>query len=124
MTAQPSDVSTNSAPAPLALFVQAVSSRKAMDIVVLEIGPLTSIADYFIICSGHSNRQVSAIADYVISDLKQQGHRPLSVEGLRDGHWVLIDYGHVVIHVFFESVRGFYDLEGLWADSRRVKFEF
>ena len=109
--------------APLETFLQAVSSRKATDIVTLEIAPLTSIADYFIVCSGHSNRQVSAIADYVIADLKAQGIRPLSVEGLKEGHWVLIDYGHIVIHIFYTSVRSVYDLEGLWADARRVVCE-
>lgn len=104
----------------LETFIQAITARKAEDVVVLEIGPLTSIADYFILCSGHSNRQVIALADHVIGDLKQHGVRPLSVEGLKEGHWVLLDYGHVIIHIFYESVRGFYDLEGLWADARRV----
>jgi ribosome-associated protein len=82
---------------------------------------LTSIADVFIICSGRSNRQVTAIAEHIQTDLKTHSIRPLSIEGTQDGHWVLMDYGHVVIHVFYEPVRGFYDLEGLWSDAKRIQ---
>jgi ribosome-associated protein len=79
------------------------------------------VADTFIICSGRSNRQVSAIAEHIQWDLKQHKIIPLSVEGFKEGHWVLIDYGHVVIHVFYEPVRQFYDLEGLWVDAKRIQ---
>lgn len=106
---------------PIDQYVKAALGRKAFDIVVLDVGDLTSIADAFIICSGRSNRQVTAIADYIQRDLKNQGIRPLSAEGLREGHWVLLDYGHVVIHVFYSEVRKFYDLEGLWADAERIE---
>ena len=105
------------------LFVKVILARKAVGVVVLDVHDLTSLADYFIICSGKSNRQVSAIADHVQRELKNAGIRPLSVEGAREGHWVLLDYGYVVIHVFYEPVRQFYDLEGLWADAPRVKIE-
>jgi len=105
------------------LFVKAILARKALGLVVLDVHDLTSLADYFIICSGKSNRQVSAIADHVQRELKNAGIRPLSVEGAREGHWVLLDYGYVVIHVFYEPIRQFYDLEGLWADAPRVKIE-
>jgi ribosome-associated protein len=104
----------------LDLFVKAVLGKKAVDVVVLDVRELTSIAEVFIICSGRSNRQVSAIAEHVERDLKRHKIRPLSVEGIHEGHWVLMDYGHVIIHVFFESVRKFYDLEGLWTDARRI----
>jgi len=104
----------------LDLFVEAILGRKALDVVMLDVAGLTSLADTFIICSGRSNRQVSAIADYIRTDLKKNGLTPLSVEGLKDGHWVLMDYGHVVIHVFYDPVRSFYDLEGLWADAPRI----
>ncbi|MCG6905037.1 MAG: ribosome silencing factor [Desulfobacteraceae bacterium] len=104
-------------------FVKAILARKALGLVVLDVHDLTSLADYFIICSGKSNRQVSAIADHVQRELKNAGIRPLSVEGAREGHWVLLDYGYVVIHVFYEPIRQFYDLEGLWADAPRVKIE-
>ncbi len=105
----------------LNLFVTAVLGKKALDIVVLDVSGLTSLADTFIICSGRSNRQVTAIADYIRTDLKKKGVPPLSVEGLQEGHWVLMDYGDVVIHVFYDDVRRFYDLEGLWSDAPRIR---
>ena len=104
----------------LDLFVKAVLGRKALDVILLDVEELTSLADTFIICSGRSNRQVSAIAEFIRSDLKKSGLVPLSVEGLKEGHWVLMDYGSIVIHVFYDPVRRFYDLEGLWADARRM----
>lgn len=105
----------------LDLYVQAVLSKKAINPVILDVRGLISIADVFIICSGRSNRQVTAIAEYIQMDLKKEhGIRPLSVEGLKEGHWVLLDYGHVIIHVFYEPVRNFYDLEGLWVDAKRI----
>jgi ribosome-associated protein len=89
--------------------------------VILDVKNLTSIADAFIICSGRSNRQVAAIAELIQVELKKHGIRPLSVEGKKEGHWVLLDYGHVIMHVFYEPVRSFYDLEGLWIDAKRIK---
>ena len=105
----------------LDLYVKAILERKTIDLVVLDVRKLTSVADVFIICSGRSNRHVSAIADFIQSDLKKHGIKPLSVEGKNEGHWVLMDYGHVVIHIFYESLRNFYDLEGLWVDAKRIK---
>ncbi|MEJ2662266.1 MAG: ribosome silencing factor [Desulfobacteraceae bacterium] len=104
----------------LDLFVKAVLGKKAESVVVLDVRGLTSIADAFIICSGRSNRQVSAVADHVERALKQEGIRPLSVEGRKEGHWVLMDYGQVIIHVFYTETRTFYDLEGLWVDAKRI----
>ena len=101
-------------------FVTAVLGKKALDVVILNVGGLTSLADAFIICSGRSNRQVTAIAEYIRTTLKKEGLTPLSIEGLKEGHWVLMDYGNVVIHVFYDSVRRFYDLEGLWVDAPRI----
>jgi len=111
---------TNDLDSSLDLYVSAVLGRKAMEVVLLDVRELTSIADVFLICSGRSNRQVTAIAEFILDDLKKQGIRALSVEGLKDGHWVLLDYGHVIIHVFYEPVRKFYDLEGLWIDAKRI----
>ena len=105
----------------LDLYVKAVLGKKALNVVALDVGGLTSFADVFIICSGRSNRQVSAIADYIKSDLKKHKIKPLSVEGSKDGHWILLDYGHVIIHVFYEPMREFYDLEGLWVDAERIE---
>jgi ribosome-associated protein len=108
-------------PAPsLDLYIKAASAKKALNLVVLDVAELTSIADAFIICSGRSNRQVNAIADSIVVNLKKHKIKPLSIEGTREGHWVLLDYGHVVIHVFYEPVREFFDLEGLWVDAKRI----
>lgn len=104
----------------LDLYFEAVTGKKAMNPVVLDVRELTSVSDVFIICSGRSNRQVLAIADDIQVKLKKHGIKPLNVEGKKEGHWVLLDYGHVVIHVFYEPVRTFYDLEGLWTDAKRI----
>jgi ribosome-associated protein len=107
----------------LDLYVRAALGRKPEGLVVLDVRSLTSITDAFIICHGRSNRQVTAIAEHIIQELRAQKIRPLSVEGLKEGHWVLLDFGHVIIHIFYESIRGFYDLEGLWIDAKRIKTE-
>ena len=104
----------------LDLYIKAASEKKAKNLVVLDVADLTSIADVFIICSGQSNRQVNAIADSIVANLKKQKIKPLSVEGTGAGHWVLLDYGHVIIHVFYEPIREFFDLEGLWVDAKRI----
>ena len=104
----------------LAHYVKAVKGKKATDLVVLDVRGLTSIADFFIICSGSSNRQVMAIAEFIQIYLKKHGIKPLGIEGIKEGHWVLLDYGHVIIHVFYEPLRSFYDLEGLWTDAKRI----
>jgi ribosome-associated protein len=104
-------------------YVRAIRERKSMGIVALDVRELTSVADTFIVCSGRSNRQVSAISEHVRFALRAGGLRPLHVEGEKEGHWVLLDYGHVVIHVFYEPVRSFYDLESLWADAPRIDLE-
>ncbi len=109
--------------AELDVYVKSALGKKARNLVLLDVGHLTSLADAFLICHGTSNRQVSAIAEHIQRDLKKQGIKALSVDGLNEGHWVLMDYGHVVIHVFFESTRSFYNLEGLWSDARRIQTE-
>jgi ribosome-associated protein len=115
------DAPTTSPDPALNLYIKAVTGKKAMNPVVLDVRGLTSVSDVFIICSGRSNRQVLAIADDIQIKLKNHGIKPLSVEGKKEGHWVLLDYGHVIIHVFYEPVRTFYDLEGLWIDAKRIK---
>ena len=104
----------------LDLFIEAVLGKKADAVVALDVRGLTSIADTFIICSGRSSRQVSAIAEHVERFLKDNGIRPLSVDGRKEGHWVLMDYGDIIVHVFYEETRSFYDLEGLWLDAKRI----
>ena len=108
---------------PLELYVDAALGKKALHPVVLDVRELSSVADAFVICSGRSNRQVKAIAEHIQVELKKQGVRPLGVEGVNEGHWVLMDYDHVIIHIFYEPVRSFYDLEGLGVDAKRIKTE-
>ena len=105
------------------LYVKAVSGKKAADIKVLDLRGLSSVADIFIICSALSNRQTAAISDFIERYLKNFGIKPLSVEGKNEGQWILLDYGEVVIHVFYEPVRKFYNLEGLWSDAKRIVTE-
>ena len=105
---------------PLDLYIKAILGRKALNVVALDVAEMTSYADVFIFCSGRSNRQVTAIAEHIKTDLKQHKINPISVEGTKEGHWVLLDYGHVIIHVFYEPTREFYDLEGLWVDAKRM----
>jgi ribosome-associated protein len=101
-------------------FIETILARKAQRLVVLDVSALTSFTDYFLICSGRSNRQVTAIAEHLKQTLKQQAIAPISTDGIKEGQWALLDYGNVIIHVFYESVRDFYDLEGLWSDAARV----
>ena len=84
---------------------------------LLEIGGLTSMADYFVICSGSSERQLGAIADAVIDGLREEGERPIGREGASGTHWILIDFGSVVVHVMTPPERDFYQLERLWAEA-------
>ncbi len=107
----------------LDLYINAALGKKGIGLVVLDVRELTSIADVFVILSGRSNRQVISIADFIQSELKKQGIKPLNVEGKKEGLWVLIDYGHVIIHIFHEPVRTFYDIEGLWIDAKKIAYE-
>ena len=95
--------------------------KKARDLVVMEVRDVTSIGDYFIICAGSSDRQVQSIAQGIEENLSEAGHPPLSVEGVHRGHWVLMDFSDVIVHIFYEPVREFYDLEGLWGHAPRVE---
>jgi ribosome-associated protein len=103
------------------LLARFALEKKACDLVIMEVRELTSIADYFIICSGRSDRQVQSIAQGIEENLGPLGISPLSVEGTHRGHWVLMDFSDVIVHVFYEPVREFYDLEGLWGHAPRVE---
>jgi ribosome-associated protein len=94
--------------------------KKALDVQVLHIAPLTSIADYLVIGSAESDRQTRAIADSVVDALSRVNQRPLSREGTTSGQWVLIDFGDVVAHVFRQDARSHYALERLWSDARQI----
>jgi ribosome-associated protein len=105
------------------ICARGAADYKAQDVVVLNVTGLCSFTDYFILCSGKSSRQVQGIADRLTDDLRKQGIRALAVEGQQEGKWVLMDYGDVVIHVFYEPVRQFYDLESLWSDAEKTFWE-
>ncbi|HMF55401.1 MAG TPA: ribosome silencing factor [Pyrinomonadaceae bacterium] len=100
--------------------LRAASDKKALDIVVLDLREVASFTDYFVITTGMNQRQVQAIADDVVEQLKKEGTRAARVEGYKTAEWVLVDYGDFVVHVFEEKARRFYDLERLWRDSVRV----
>jgi ribosome-associated protein len=120
MTSKKSDPAKNDLDQRIELFVKAVAGKKAADICVLDLRGLSSVADIFIICSAFSSRQSAAIGDYIERYLKNHGIKALSVEGKNEGLWALLDYGEIVIHVFHEPVRKFYNLEGLWSDAKRI----
>ena len=98
-------------------IVDLASDKKASDIVLLEIGGLTTLADYFVIASGQSERQLGAIADGITEALRDEGVKPVGREGSANAHWLLIDYGSVVVHVMAPPERDFYQLERLWAEA-------
>ena len=105
--------------------VAAALDKKALDLDVLNVGGLTSIADYFVLASATSERQAQAIADGIVEQLKEKlGVRPLLIEGTTPGRWVLIDFGDFIVHIFTEDVRRFYGLERLWGDAPNVTAEF
>lgn len=97
--------------------------RKASDIVLLDVSKITTLADYFLICSGRSTRQVQGIAEGVQTRLRELGVRSLGVEGEREGHWILMDYGDVIVHIFYQPIRELYDLESLWSDGTVVSLD-
>lgn len=103
------------------LCARAALDHKAIDLAILEVKNLSSFADYFVISSGNSDRQVQAIASHIEEKLGKQGLHPLGIEGKREGRWVLLDYGDVIIHIFYDPIREFYDLERLWSDAPRVE---
>jgi len=97
------------------IAVNALEDLKGKDIVSLDVSELSDVMDTLIICTGTSNRQVKSLANNVVEDGKEAGIRPIGVEGMEQGEWVLVDYGDVVIHVMQAETRGFYDLEKLWS---------
>lgn len=99
------------------LAINALEEMKAKDVVCLDVKPLTSMADYMIVCSGTSNRHVKSIANQVVEDSKKAGHMPGGVEGESGSEWVLVDLTDVIVHVMLPDTRKFYDLEKLWSMS-------
>jgi ribosome-associated protein len=100
--------------------VDAAESKKATDLVVLDLQEVTSFTDHFVICTGSNARQIQAIADAVGEETSKLGHRALSVEGYQNAEWILCDYGDFIVHVLSGSARTYYDLERLWRHAKRV----
>lgn len=101
---------------------QAALDIKADDLVVLDLRRISSFTDFFVIASGRSDRQVQAISDHIKEEVEKKRALLLGVEGYLQGHWILMDYGSVVAHIFYEETRPFYSLEKLWGEAPRVKF--
>ena len=103
--------------------LEAALDKKALEPVLLDVKDLCSYTEYILLVSGRSDRQVDAIADAVSLKMRQRGKKPLGVEGTRSGHWALLDFGDLVVHVFHHPVRSHYDLESLWIDAPRVDID-
>jgi len=101
-------------------IAELAEDKKAADIALLDLTGLTTVADHFVICSGGSERQLDAIADGIIEALREEGLKPIGREGVAASHWVLLDYGSVVVHVFTPPERDFYQLEKHWAKAKTV----
>ena len=102
------------------IATQALDMKKGMDIKLLKIDKISSLADYFLICTGTSNTHVRTLCDYAEYTLEQLGEPMLGREGHRGNSWELLDFGSIVVHVFADEARKFYDLERLWADAEQV----
>lgn len=100
--------------------MEIAADRKANDVVMLRTAELTTMADYFVICSGRSDRQVQALSAGILDELREAGVRPLGVEGLEKARWVLLDFGSVIVHVFAPEEREYYGLERLWSKATAV----
>jgi ribosome-associated protein len=110
-------------PTPLELgqrIVDVASDRQAQDILLLDISQIASFADYFVICSGTSERQLKAIVDNVVETLEREGFHPVHTEGAPSSGWVLVDYGSVIVHVFAPEERDYYRLERLWGEAPTI----
>src|SRR5262245_4323855 len=97
--------------------------KKAENVVVLDLTDKSSVADFFVVCSGFSDRQVAAIADFVSTEGRNTGNKVYSEEGMHDGRWALIDFGTVIVHVFQDQLRDYYRLESLWQDAPRIRLK-
>jgi len=101
-------------------IVELAEDKKAADMVLLELAPLTTLADYFVIASGGSERQLDAIADGIVEGLRDEKVRPIGREGTAASHWVLLDYGSVIVHIFTPPERDYYGLEKHWSEAKTI----
>ena len=105
------------------LAVAALEGRKAEDVTVIDISEISPIADYFIIADGNNKNQVQAMVDNVQEELFKAGYEMKQMEGYREGNWILLDFGDIIIHIFDKENRLFYDLERIWKDGKEVSIE-
>ncbi len=105
------------------MAASAAADKQANDIVIIDIGEVFVITDYFVICSGQTNRQVQTIADNIEEKLREHKVKKLRLEGDRQGSWILLDFGAVVVHIFTQEQREYYQLERLWSDVPHRKWE-
>ncbi|MCC6026483.1 MAG: ribosome silencing factor [Caldimicrobium sp.] len=105
------------------LIIKLLEDKKGEEILPIDLRKKVDFADYFLLCSAHSTKHAQGLADYVTLELKKIGIIPLSVEGMEQGNWIVLDYGSIVVHIFYEPIRRLYNLEELWLDlpQRRVK---
>ena len=101
-------------------IVELAEDKKAADIVLLDLGELTTVADAFVICSGGSERQIAAIANGILEALRNEGVKPFGREGTPESHWVLVDFGSVIVHVFTPPERDYYELEKHWSGAKVI----
>ncbi len=102
------------------LIARVVLQKNPLDLHLLDVGGSCSFADFFLILSGSSTRQTQALAGHLKETMSKLGIHPRGLEGVEAGHWILMDYGEIIVHIFYEPVRGFYDLEGLWIEAPRL----
>lgn len=100
-----------------------LDDKKAVDVVILDISRLTVIADYFVIGSGNTDTQVKALYDELEKRMREKGIEAKRIEGAREGRWIVMDYGDIIVHLFHREEREFYNLERLWADAERQSLE-
>jgi len=101
----------------LSLIKDLLEDKKAEDLVMLDLRGLSSVTDTLVVASGHSDRHVQAVSESLAQEMKNRGYMPLGIEGLKGGRWALLDYGDVIVHIFYQEIRLHYDLEGVWRDA-------
>ena len=123
MTASPAGRNESALPSEVQRAAELLLDRKATDVTLLDLRKLSAATDFFLIATGRSDTHVTAIADHMVDELRSEGLRPVGVEGMRGGRWVLVDYVDFVVHVFHPAAREFYQLERLWGDAPTQVFD-
>ncbi len=104
-------------------IIKIISETKALDVTIIDVRRKSSLTDFLVFASAHFNKQVQGISNNITDQLRKEGIKEFSLEGFTTGNWILIDYNDVIIHIFLEDVRGYYDIESLWATSPKINFD-